>query len=367
MNAPRLPLSLAAVLLLATPGFSQLVNYELVPVGNPGNAPDTTGYGAVPYEYQIGKYEVTIGQYAAFLNAVAKTDTYGLYGSRAGNLNSPEWAGIDRIGEPGNYSYVAIGPVGQPLGQSTLSRPYVMFDWYSATRFINWMSNGQPTGSQNNSTTEDGAYFLNGVTDGVAIPRNLINPNTGAPPSFWMPDVNEWYKAAYFGPGNGTGAYTKYATQSNVLPSNVVSSDDVNGANFRLINVYSLTQLATTEQNQNYVTDVGSFGSSPSFYGTFDQTGNAVEMMRVSNLSFDTTYVLRGGSWNTNVFPGGDLPLTKEWEVGRFVAWQNTGDDLFKASGLRLAAVVPEPSTCMMALAGLACGGYTMYRRRKRA
>jgi hypothetical protein len=30
-------------------------------------------------------------------------------------------------------------------------------------------------------------------------------------------------------------------------------------------------------------------------------------------------------------------------------------------------ATVPEPSTCVMALAGLACGGYSMFRRRKRA
>ena len=30
-------------------------------------------------------------------------------------------------------------------------------------------------------------------------------------------------------------------------------------------------------------------------------------------------------------------------------------------------AAVPEPSTCAMALAGLACGGYSMWRRRKQA
>jgi hypothetical protein len=30
-----------------------------------------------------------------------------------------------------------------------------------------------------------------------------------------------------------------------------------------------------------------------------------------------------------------------------------------------LAAVVPEPSTCAMALAGLACGGWQMFRRRR--
>src|SRR4051812_9590794 len=57
-----------------------------VPVGNPGNPADTeimtdatTGYGSVPYSYRLGKYETTAGQYTEFLNAVADTDTYGLY------------------------------------------------------------------------------------------------------------------------------------------------------------------------------------------------------------------------------------------------------------------------------------------------
>ena len=42
---------------------------QFVTVGNPGNAADTrdgaTGslYGSVPYTYNIGKYDVTVGQY----------------------------------------------------------------------------------------------------------------------------------------------------------------------------------------------------------------------------------------------------------------------------------------------------------------
>jgi hypothetical protein len=36
-------------------------------------------------------------------------------------------------------------------------------------------------------------------------------------------------------------------------------------------------------------------------------------------------------------------------------------------SNPRNLAVVPEPSTYVMALAGLACGGYLVKRRRKRA
>ena len=35
----------------------------------------------MPYAYQMGEYDVTVGQYCQFLNAVAATDTYGLYNS----------------------------------------------------------------------------------------------------------------------------------------------------------------------------------------------------------------------------------------------------------------------------------------------
>lgn len=64
------------------------ISIAMVPVGDPGNAPDTqimndgtTGYGKVNYVYQIGKYDVTTDQYATFLNSVAATDPYGLYNS----------------------------------------------------------------------------------------------------------------------------------------------------------------------------------------------------------------------------------------------------------------------------------------------
>ena len=43
--------------------------------------PIPTGYGSVGYTYQMGKYDVTVGQYCQFLNAVAETDPYGLYNS----------------------------------------------------------------------------------------------------------------------------------------------------------------------------------------------------------------------------------------------------------------------------------------------
>ena len=54
---------------------------QFVTVGDPGNAADTTGYGSLPYTYQMGQYDVTAAQYCQFLNAVAATDAYGLYNS----------------------------------------------------------------------------------------------------------------------------------------------------------------------------------------------------------------------------------------------------------------------------------------------
>lgn len=73
------------------------VTIDTVPVGDVGNANDSGNlYGGVAYGYSIGKYEVTVGQYTAFLNAVAATDTYGLYNpSMATDLNI---AGIARPG-----------------------------------------------------------------------------------------------------------------------------------------------------------------------------------------------------------------------------------------------------------------------------
>lgn len=74
MNCSRGRVS-ACVLVGVLAGTAGAVSIETVPVGNPGNA----GYAPVGYTYNIGKYEITAGQYTEFLNAVAATDTYGLY------------------------------------------------------------------------------------------------------------------------------------------------------------------------------------------------------------------------------------------------------------------------------------------------
>lgn len=102
------------ILLVALAGEARAVTIDTVPVGNVGNANDpATGFGGVGYAYNIGKYDVTVGQYAAFLNAVAATDTYGLYNpAMATDLTI---AGISRSGASGSYSYSVLGSANKPV------------------------------------------------------------------------------------------------------------------------------------------------------------------------------------------------------------------------------------------------------------
>ena len=92
----------------------------------------------------MGKYDVTVGQYCQFLNAVAKTDTYGLYNSSMNALDFPTIA-ITQSGTSGNYSYSVTGG---SAGTDPQAANCPIFDvtWGDAARFCNWLQNGQPTG-----------------------------------------------------------------------------------------------------------------------------------------------------------------------------------------------------------------------------
>jgi sulfatase modifying factor 1 len=290
------------------------VEIEWVTVGDRGNLGDTDPYndkcglsrnqpcGAVPYTYLITKYLVTNTQYTEFLNAVAKTDTYLLYNTSMGETFSPIGGGITRSGGPGDYAYSAVE------GREDWPVNYVSF--WDALRFANWLHNGQASGAQDSSTTEDGAYTLDGYAgyDGSWISRN-------ADATVFLTSEDEWYKAAYF---NGT-RYFDYPAGSDAPTTCAPPGPTPNTANCRFV--------------VGYLTEVGSYTGSASPCGTFDQGGNIGEW--IEDLESRSYRVFRGGNYARSErdfaasrrFP--DTPVNEE-----------------PARGFRIA-MIPEPTTAL--------------------
>jgi sulfatase modifying factor 1 len=327
------------VILLAWAGSAPAITIDTVPVGDVGNPNDpATGnlYGGVNYAYSIGKYEVTVGQYTAFLNAVAATDTYSLYNTSY--AADHRVAGIARSGASGNYTYSVLGSANHPV-------TYV--SWGDAARFANWLHNGQPTGSEGAGTTETGAYTLNGATTDSALMSITRNPGA----TWYIPNESEWYKAAYYQPasqGGDSDGYWTYQMQTNSVPYSDqppgATPDNTRVGNFFLddgtANGYNdgfaVTGSTTLTSTQNYLTDVGAYASSPSYYATYDQAGSLYE-------------------WNESVVQGERGIRGGSWQYGNLSAsnrYSNPPSENFiNAFGFRVATLAaPEPSTLLLAL-----------------
>ena len=258
-----------------------LVNIETVLVGDAGNAGRSGSLGRVNYDFSIGKYEVTVGQYAAFLNAVAATngDPFSLYhANMASDLNI---AGISRSAALGSIVYTVITNYG-----NSANLPITYVSWFDAARFCNWLHNGATNGAD----TETGAYTLQGITNGGGPARN---PDA----KWWIPTESEQFKAAFYKGGGTNAGYWAYPTQSDSPPGNLVGADP-NRANY-YVTGYSVTQSWIFSALQRYLTDVGAFAGSASAYGTFDQGGSVTEWTDPNDGGTSRHRYSRGGNWSS--------------------------------------------------------------------
>ena len=129
---------------------------------------------------------------------------------------------------------------------------------------------------------------------------------TRAAPGFFIPNEEEWYKAAYYDPtlAGGLGRYHIDATGSDTAPSNQIADsgkpDLSNLANYILdaAGDYCVTQDSSGDPSQNYLTNVGAFPGSGIFYGTFDQNGSLWEIIQTVTGS-SPNCVLRRGAWTS--------------------------------------------------------------------
>jgi formylglycine-generating enzyme required for sulfatase activity len=282
---------------------------DFVDIGNAGNTADGTGYGAVSYNFRIGKYEIS-------QDAIDKATAGGMANVAAG----------------------AWSP----------SRPAADISWFEAAAFANWLNTS--TGHQEAyDLTYSSGWSMSVWSSAQAWQTGGENLYRNKDAYYFLPNENEWYKAAFY---NSAGSnYYDYATASDTLPTATTGSTDVNEA------VY--TQAFFTEPSQPaWVTNAGGLSA----YETMGQSGNVWEWTESSsnNSNPNANRISRGGGYLT------DQTVMLSSGFRSTVEAPGNESSIF---GFRVASVaaVPEPSTYAMALAGLACGGYLVRRRRKRA
>ncbi len=338
---PRVVVSIGVAALLASLAVpAHAVTIDWVTVGDPGNTADTTGdpnpAGSVAEAFRIMKFEFTNAQYTAFLNSVDASGTNPNLVYNA-DMGSNARGGISfTSGNASGSKYATKTNMGD--------KPVNYVNWYDAARVSNWLFNGA-TGT---SSMETGAYTLNNATSG-----NAPAVNSGA--TFYIPTENQWYKAAYYKGGSTNAGYWQYATQvTGTAPTAVTAGSTGIGSSGSSGNFANYNQRADWNSQNGNVTTVGTNGGA-SAYGAFDMSGNLYEWNDLTGAA-GSSRGFRGGEWDdsTNALSSSARnSISPSFEISSI--------------GFRLASpvAVPEPSTCAMALAGLACGGYTLFSRRR--
>ncbi len=275
---------------------------EFATIGNPGNADDTTGnpnpVGSVAETYRIAKFEIS----------------------------------EDMINKANAESAGSANPLNITHNGRGADKPATGISWFEAAQFVNWL---------NTSTGSTPAYKFDGngnfqlwqVGDAGYDPANFYRNSLA---KYFLPSVDEWYKAAYYDPISGT--YNNFATGSDTVPAAVASS------------MADFTTVFNGQAGPADVTLAG--GLSP--YGTVGQDGNAWEW---EETQFDLTNDsiapgggrgFRGGAWGVNSsFMGA---------ANRFNANANNSG---AGNGFRVASV-PEPSSLVLGV--LAAVGLLLWR-----
>ena len=282
------------------------VTIDWVTVGDPGNAADDTGYGAVSGEFRIMQFEWTNSQYVEFLNAVdpSGTNPNAVYNA---DMGSSARGGISFDSGAASGSKYAVKP---NMGD----KPVNYVTWFNAARVANWLHNGQGSGG-----TETGAYTLNNATTGNAP---AVNPGA----LYFLPTEDQWYKAAYYKGGGTNAGYWDYGTQSDATPTSVSANSIGDGSAGSTGNFANYDFGADWNGQNGNMTTVGTNGGG-SAYGSFDMSGNVYEWNDLTGVS-GSTRGLRGGGWD-DVGAGGVSSATR---------FTNPPSDERLNSGFRLAS-----------------------------
>ena len=261
---------------------------EFVHIGSPGNLPDANPNpaGAVAYEYRIGKYEIS-----------------------------------EQMIEKAN----ALGALGITIDDRGPDFPATSVTWFEAARFVNWLNTS--TGSVPAYKFDDLGDFQ--LWDPMDAGYNAANLYRNSLAKYFLPSIDEWHKAAYYDPVNGV--YYDYPTGSDAIPDGI---DFVGDTMFDAVFFDG-----ALNPGPNEITNVGLLSRN----GTAGQGGNVYEwdetaFDRINNFANDGRAIL-GGSWKT----AANVLLAAHTGIG--ILPSNEGDSI----GIRIASVVPEPSSLLLA------------------
>ena len=261
---------------------------DFVGIGNTGNAADTTSFGAVPYEYRVGTYEIT-------QDAITKATASGM-----SNVTARPWTG---------------------------NQPAANITWYEAAAFVNFLNTNSGKTAAYDLTFSSGSWSMALWSSEQAWTAGGTNLYRNKDAFYFLPSENEWYKAAYYNPA-GTN-YFLYPTGSDTAPTAVASGTNAGTAVYN--NAASVPAI---------VASAG--GLSP--YGTMGQGGNVWEWnesaLDGTNSSSSENRAQRGGRWS-----GPEFGLSSSGQNGNDPTFESD------TIGFRVASV-PEPSTYVLVLMG---------------
>jgi formylglycine-generating enzyme required for sulfatase activity len=291
-------------------------NMTFVPIGNPGNAADTTGSpnpaGSVGYHYNMGKYEVS-------RDMINKANAAGNLGITLADMTS--WGG------------------------NGVNRPATGVSWNEAARYVNWlnMSQGYSLAYKFDFQPGQGGYSSNAQIQLWQISDagyNAANQFRNSQAKYFLPSMDEWYKAAYYDPNanGGAGGYWNFPTGSDTAPT-PVSGGTTAG-----------TAVYDGQPGPGDIDNAG--GLSP--YGVMGLGGNVFEWeettLNLLNNNPSSSRGVRGGHW-------GVASINLSASLWGGIDPTNAGSGY----GFRVASI-PEPSSASLLM--LASVG--LWQRRKR-
>lgn len=296
---------------------------QFVKIGDVGNSGKDMGLsrpiGDVNYEYWMGKFEVNAYQ-------IGVANASGIVG-----VSVADWSHR-------GYTF-GINP------------PATGINWQEAARFVNWMNISKGYSPAYKFANNYGPVDLYGTYTGYNdmmlwhssdAGYNPNNPFRNSQARYFLPSIDEWFKAAFYDPtlNSGNGGYWDFATTSDTAPTPVPG-----GA------------AGAVYDSQTGPANVDNAGSL-SWYGTMAQGGNVWELAEtafdLNNNDINKNRAVVGGGWQSP-----STQISSDFMLSQTPYEPNDSYGI----GFRVA-MVPEPST--YALFGMGAIGMLMVLRRKK-